>query len=110
MNPFSRVVRQVRIGLFLAGAILALVLTVLFLGKSQALFSSRATLYATFQNTSGLVVGSPIRLAGVDVGSVQDIHLDPDPNEKDVTVELKVDESYLGRIREDSVATMASRG
>jgi phospholipid/cholesterol/gamma-HCH transport system substrate-binding protein len=110
MNPLSKVVRQVRIGLFLGGSILALVITILLLGKSQALFVSRATLYTSFQNTSGLVVGSPVRLAGVDIGSVADIQLDPRSTERAVNVVLRVDEGYLPRIREDSLATMTSRG
>jgi phospholipid/cholesterol/gamma-HCH transport system substrate-binding protein len=110
MNPLSRVVRQVRIGLFLAGSILVLIIVLLLLGRSQALFRSRVTLFASFANTSGLVVGSPVRLAGVDVGAVQNISLEQSPSAHAVTVTLKVDESYLPRIRQDSVATMTTRG
>ena len=108
MSPLSKIVRQVRIGLFLGGSILALLLVLLLLGRSQALFRSRATLYASFENTSGLVIGSPVRLAGVDIGSVDDIRLDQTPTARNVTVKLRVDEGYLPRIRQDSVATMTT--
>ncbi len=102
--------RNVRVGLFLGLTLLVLVAAVFLLGRSQSLFSHKARLHAEFQNTNGLVVGAPVRLAGVDVGIVQRIAFDKDLKEKRVFVVLGVETKYLDRIREDSIARLDSKG
>ena len=99
-----------RIGLFVAASVALLFAAVILLGRSQALFAHRARLNASFENISGLVVGAPVRLAGVDVGIVETIRFDRDLAHKNVHVTLVVDRRYLDRIREDSVARLSSKG
>ena len=99
-----------RIGLFLAASVALLFAAVILLGRSQTLFAHRARLNASFENISGLVVGAPVRLAGVDVGIVESIRFDRDLAHKNVHVTLVVDRRYLDRIREDSVARLSSKG
>ena len=85
-----------KVGVFAAGTIAVLIAVVLFLSKSQALFSGKATLIAEFTNTSGLVVGSPVRLAGIDIGTVEDIRFAEDPDKKTVIVVGDRDEETHG--------------
>lgn len=106
----NQMVKRVRIGLFVAGSLVALVLVILLLGKSQVLFKRHATLYTQFNNASGLVIGAPVRLAGIDIGIVGDIYFAKDSEAKKVVVVMRVDSSYLTRIREDSLAQMNSKG
>lgn len=103
-------IKYAKIATFLTAGLAALIAIVLFLGRSQALFTPKATLYASFSNTSGLVVGSPVRLAGIDIGTVESIRLGEPPEENRVIVVLGIDEGYLARIRVDSVATMQTKG
>src|SRR5690242_55798 len=98
--------RYFKVGLFTAATIAVLIGVVLFLSKSQSLLSGKATLFAEFQNTSGLVVGSPVRLAGIDVGTVEEIRFAEDPAKKTVIVVLGVNDDYLDRIRADSIAQL----
>jgi phospholipid/cholesterol/gamma-HCH transport system substrate-binding protein len=102
--------RRLRVGLFLLASVGVLLAVVFLLGRSQTLFVQRVRLHARFENTSGLVVGSPVRLAGVDVGIVESIRFDADLQRKLVGVVLGVDRRYLERIREDSVARLSSKG
>jgi phospholipid/cholesterol/gamma-HCH transport system substrate-binding protein len=83
---------------------------VLLLGKTQSVLSRKATLHAEFASVSGLIVGAPVRLAGVDVGIVEAIRFDKDLKEKKVHVTLGVESRYLERIREDSIAHLTSKG
>lgn len=102
--------RSVKVGVFLAITFVVLAALVMLLGKTQSLFARKAVLHASFENTSGLVVGAPVRLAGVDIGIVQSIHFDKDLKEKNVHVTLGVESAYLERIREDSIAHLSSKG
>lgn len=102
--------RSAQVGIFLAIGIAALVVVVLLLGKSQALFARKAALHCSFDNISGLVVGAPVRLAGVDIGIVQSIRFEKDLRERQVHVQLGIDSRYLPRIRQDSVAHLDSKG
>lgn len=101
---------HVKVGIFAAATIALFAAVILFLSKSEAIFSSKATLIADFENTSGLIVGSPVRLAGIDIGTVEDIRFTDDANDKRVEVVLGVDDKYLDRIRTDSVAQMNTKG
>lgn len=103
---------RVRTGLFLALSLGVLAVTIALLGRSQNLFSRKVELYTSFTNVSGLVIGSPVRLAGVDVGMVRKIEffLDKDRQEKKVRVVLAVESSALEHVRKDSVAQLSSKG
>jgi phospholipid/cholesterol/gamma-HCH transport system substrate-binding protein len=66
--------REVRVGLFLVVAFLILIALFELLGK-ETLFSRTAEYKTSFKAIPGLKVGDPARLAGVDVGTVSDIHV-----------------------------------
>jgi phospholipid/cholesterol/gamma-HCH transport system substrate-binding protein len=102
--------RRVIVGAFVIGAGALLLVAIVLLGRTQSLFKHKTLLHAWFQNTSGLVVGAPVRLAGVDVGVVESIQFSPDVKVKKVHVALGVESRYLDRIREDSVARLGSKG
>ena len=102
--------RLAKVGTFVAIALIALVVVIGLLGRSRSLLSSKALLHTSFDNISGLVVGAPVRLAGVDIGIVQKIQFDPDPKVKKVRVVLGVQSRYLDRVREDSIARLSSKG
>ncbi len=100
----------VRVGVFLTVAVALLVTAVLLVGRSQTLFMHRVRLHTAFDNTSGLVVGAPVRLAGVDVGVVESLRFAPERSDRRVHVTMVVDRRYLDRIRSDSVARLSSKG
>ena len=102
--------RMVRTGVFVTAAVSLLFVVLVLLGRSQTLFVHRARLQAWFDNTSGLVVGAPVRLGGVDVGIVESIRFAPELRQKKVHVTLAVDRRYLDRIRADSIAGLSSKG
>ncbi len=102
--------RLIRVGVFVSLALVLLVTVVGLLGRSRSLFSRKAVLHTSFDNISGLVVGAPVRLGGVDVGIVQAIQFDRDLQIKKVRVALGVQSKYLDRIRGDSTARLSSKG
>jgi phospholipid/cholesterol/gamma-HCH transport system substrate-binding protein len=110
MNEGEVSSQRVRVAVFLLVTAAVAVAFILVLGGARSLFARKVTLRTTFQNTGGLLVGSSVRLAGVDIGIVHSIHFDPDPKVRLVDVELKVRADDLQRIRKDSVAQVTSKG
>jgi phospholipid/cholesterol/gamma-HCH transport system substrate-binding protein len=101
---------RIKVGLFLVAGIITVLATLFVIGQVQSPFARRVYLHTSFRDTAGLTVGAPVRLGGVDVGSVQEIHFAPALDVKEVSVTLAVQERYLSRIRADSRATLTPKG
>jgi phospholipid/cholesterol/gamma-HCH transport system substrate-binding protein len=66
--------REVRVGLFLVVAFLILISLFELLGK-ETIFGRMVEYRTSFKSIPGLKAGDPVRLAGVDVGTVRDIRV-----------------------------------
>lgn len=99
---------RIKVGLFLLAGVAAILATLLVIGQVQRPFARRAYLHTSFRDTAGLAVGAPVRLGGVDVGSVEEIRFAPALEVKEVT--LGVQARHLARIRADSRATLTPKG
>jgi phospholipid/cholesterol/gamma-HCH transport system substrate-binding protein len=111
--PTQKQVRwsQLRVGLtVLFASVVLAVLIFLLSGGSAGLLTPKMTLKAYFENASGLRVGAPVRLEGVDVGNVTGIAVDPSRPLSPVVVYMKVALKYRGGLKKDSVATLATAG
>ena len=100
-----------RAGLFILAAVALFVWVVFALGSQQGLWGAQYRLRASFPNVQGLVVGAPVRLAGLEVGMVEAIAF-PAALEDRVDVALRLDheESVRRRIRKDSIASIRALG
>src|ERR1700745_3010153 len=87
---------QLRVGLTVIFASLVLALLLFLMSGTSGLFSRRITLAAFFDNASGLRVGAPVRLNGVDIGNVVGIRIVPDKDKQATPVEviMKVSTKY----------------
>jgi phospholipid/cholesterol/gamma-HCH transport system substrate-binding protein len=101
---------RVKVGLFLVAGIAIVLATLLVIGQVQRPFARRVYLHTSFRDIAGLTVGAPVRLGGVDVGSVQEIRFAPALEVKEVSVTLGVQARYLSRIRADSRAALTPKG
>jgi phospholipid/cholesterol/gamma-HCH transport system substrate-binding protein len=66
--------REVRVGLFLVVAFLILIALFELVGK-ETIFARTVEYRTSFKSIPGLKLGDPVRLAGVDVGTVRDIRV-----------------------------------
>lgn len=84
---------------------LSLAAIVIFMLSGQTgFFWQRYSLKARFPNVAGLVPGSPVRLAGIEVGTVTDIRLDG--AEAEVTFEIR--KEFQEQVTEGSRASLGS--
>jgi phospholipid/cholesterol/gamma-HCH transport system substrate-binding protein len=74
-----------------AGVLAAAVAFVLYAGQVSEYSTSSASypLQASFRSVEGVSVGTDVRLAGVKVGTVSDIELDPTTYRANTTVSLQ---------------------
>ncbi len=93
-------------------ASLTLALLLFLMSGTGGYFSHRITLVSFFDNASGLRVGAPVRLSGVDIGNVVAIRVVPDKDKQITPVEIvmKVSTKYDFNLRRDSVTSLDTAG
>jgi len=101
---------ELRVGIFVFIALLLGMITLFQVGSKREMFASQYTLYANFQDISGLRIGASVQLAGLDVGYVDDIRFPKDILIREITVVLRINRKYQERIRADSVASINTQG
>jgi phospholipid/cholesterol/gamma-HCH transport system substrate-binding protein len=74
------------------------------------LFNRKQDYMVVFDDVEGLKRGSPVRMGGVDVGSVDGIRYSEDANDPRLYVVVSVAEDEARRIRVDSAASISPKG
>lgn len=95
---------ELRIGVLTIVALLIAGVLVFSLTGSKGWFWQRYTLKTRFPNVAGLAKGSPVRVAGVQVGSVKDIFFSGEL----VDVVFDVNKEVRDRITDKSIASLGS--
>lgn len=95
------------VGIFVVGSLVALLVMVLIIAQQERLWEKRVEYKAIFKNISGLKEGSEVRFAGLTVGNVKKIIIDP---QGQLIVTFEVTGKYSNRIRRDSKATIGYQG
>lgn len=80
---------RIRVGALVAVGSLVLFAVLFIVGQAQGAFSAKTQVYADFVLTSGLREGSPVQLAGVEIGKVSavdyvNVHYACDPLTEDI--------------------------
>jgi phospholipid/cholesterol/gamma-HCH transport system substrate-binding protein len=101
---------ELKVGIFVVIILFLFGVGIFAIGSHQKYFQRQYTLWASFSNIRGLIVGAPVRLAGLTVGRVNAILFPDDPTAKTITVELKINKSVQKRIRDDSIASIQTMG
>ncbi|MEQ1870111.1 MAG: MlaD family protein [Vicinamibacterales bacterium] len=95
---------ELKIGVISIVAITIAIFTVFMLTGGSGFFWQRYSLKTRFTNVAGLNPGSPVRLAGVEIGAVTDVQIVGE--QVDVVFEVKRD--YRPQITTGSVARLGS--
>jgi phospholipid/cholesterol/gamma-HCH transport system substrate-binding protein len=101
---------NLKVGIFLAGAVVVMAIAVFMVGEKSGLFEGETDVYAYFADINGLVVGAPVRLAGLDVGTVSEIQFPEQVEQRKAKVTLSIKSRFMPRIRTDSLAFVDSKG
>ena len=117
---------DLRVVLLTLASLVVFALGVYFVGRQTGIFSRKYDLYTYMENVSGLQTGAPVRLAGVNVGSVEAIDfIDPEAADsldalfrelgdslgnRNLEVRLAVDTDVQDRITRSSTAKIGTIG
>ena len=119
---------QLQVGLFFTLGLGFVFLAIFLLGSRKGFFTDHYVIYSYFDDISGLLVGSPVQLAGIKVGLVSEISFEevavsPDPDSPlessesstaptvvKVKTALELDQDYQNRICTDSTASVLTEG
>ena len=71
--------QKLRLGIFIFVGIFAFLILMIIIGSEQ-IFKEKDIYFISYKDisVSGLEVGSPVKYLGVGVGSIKDIHIDPE--------------------------------
>ena len=72
--------RAVAVGAFVVAGVLLFGVGLFLIGDRRMLFSHMFEVYAEFANISGLQNGAKVRVAGMDAGEVDTIHVPSTPS------------------------------
>ncbi|MBP8944335.1 MAG: MCE family protein [Paludibacteraceae bacterium] len=99
--------RALRLGIFIAVAIVLFIVAVYLIGSKENLFTSNTNLYASFKDVRGLSVGNNVRFAGINVGTVKNIRIVSDTS---VIVTFSVNNRYTKYIYKNSTVQIGQEG
>ncbi len=98
--------RDLAVGGFAALALIVLAVGIMAVGGESRIFSRKVAFRAVFSSVDGVILGSPVKISGVTVGTVSGIRLPVDPGAQGIEVEFGIEQAYGGRVREGSTATL----
>jgi phospholipid/cholesterol/gamma-HCH transport system substrate-binding protein len=102
--------REFKVGAFTLAGLLVLGLVVFMIGEERKLFETKLEYKAKFEEVQGLRRGSPVRMGGVDIGSVTEVAYGEVADDKQIRVTMAVVREESRRIRQNSVATIEGKG
>ena len=102
--------QNIKVGIFVIGLSLTVLVSVFILGGSSDILEGRYTLNGKWEDVAGLKEGAVVRLAGWDVGEVKSIKFADELEQRELTVQMRILNRYQDRIRSDSEARIDTVG
>jgi phospholipid/cholesterol/gamma-HCH transport system substrate-binding protein len=102
--------REVKVGAFVAVGLVVAGAVVFMIGDERHAFERKEHYFAVFDDVQGLTRGAPVRMGGVDVGTVTSVTYGADEKDSRLHVDMEVVQAESRRIRQDSTATVGNKG
>ena len=99
--------KALRLGIFVASAVILFIVAIYLIGSKQNLFSSTTDIHASFKDIRGLMTGNIVRFAGINIGTVKDIQLVADSS---VIVTMTIRDTYTEYIYKNSAVQIGQEG
>ncbi len=112
--PSEKQVRwsQLRVGITVLVALITLAVLIFLMTGTTGLFTKKILVKAFVDNASGLRVGAPVRLEGVDIGNVARIRVVTNPPNKATPVEItmKITTRYADTMSNQCLVALTTAG
>ncbi len=93
--------KNIKVGFFVALALLVSGIFIFMIGNNRRVWEAKVLYRGTFSDVAGLKPGAPIRMAGVDVGTVGEVGHSEESKDNKIHVTFYVVRSEAGRVRVD---------
>jgi len=101
--------RLAAVGAFVIGGLLLFAAGLFLIGDRRLLFTDTFRVYAEFKELAALDTGAKVRVAGIDAGEVEEIHVPTGPSGR-FRVRMRIRSDLHPLIRVDSVAAIQNDG
>jgi len=101
---------QLRVGVTVVAASIILATLIFMMSGTGGWFTKKIVLRSYVDNASGLRIGAPVRLSGVDIGNVTGIRIVQGKPATPVELTMKVNTTYSFNLHKDSVTMLATAG
>lgn len=103
----KQLVNSVKLGAFVLGGLLFLVLLLYMIGKNANMFGSTYVLKARFENVQGLIPGNNVRFSGIQAGTVKKTTILSDTV---IEVTMLIDKKMQTIIRKNAIVSIGTDG
>lgn len=101
--------RLAAVGAFVIGGLVLFAVGLFFIGERRMLFGNTFIVFAEFQEIANLDNGATVRVAGMQAGEVEAIHVPSSPSSR-FRVRMRVRNDLHPLVRTDSVASIQNDG
>jgi len=102
---------ELRVGLVVIGSLVILAVTILYIGSTGGSpWAARYHVKALMSDVNGLKPGAPVRLGGVEIGTVTGVDFAPEGGGSMVEVSMRLDRRVKPRITTQSTVTLGALG
>src|SRR6187551_2274490 len=102
--------KDAEVGAFVLAGLTAMGAVIFLIGDERQIFRSKVAYSTEFEDVQGLRRGSPVRMGGVDIGTVVSVDYASAANDKNIHVRMSISVDDSRRIRKDSIATIEGKG
>lgn len=98
---------SLRLGIFVLGGLLLLILTLYMIGKNRGMFTDSFVLKTHFRAVNGLISGNNVRYAGIEIGAVESVVF---LNDTTIEVNMNIQTKMRDIIRRNARASLGTDG
>lgn len=98
---------NIKLGIFVLGGLLFLVVLLYMIGKNENLFGSTYPLKVRFENAQGIVAGNNVRFSGIQAGTVKKVRI---LNDTTIEVTLSIEKKMETIIRKNALVSVGTDG
>ena len=99
--------KNIRVGLLVLTGTAFLIVALYLIGNKKNLFGSTFHIYANFHDVNGLMPGNNVRLAGIDVGTVESVTI---INDSTLNVGMVIEDKVQAFIKKSARASVGTDG
>ncbi|HKQ70570.1 MAG TPA: MlaD family protein [Polyangiaceae bacterium] len=102
--------KETRVGAFVLAGLVVAGVVIFLIGNEKRLFDAKLTYHTSFSDVQGLKTGAPVRLGGIDIGTVSRIAHAENPSDNRLYVDLHVAKHEAVRVHQDTKAKISNKG